>query len=151
MAKNLCNDLDAVGFVKAFEKDCVKVAERLEVPIENILGLAAQESQYGKGRIAVDLKNYFSMHAPAPLQIGAEHPKDNKKIKVAKFSKFKDCAESFESRFGHAVKGKTDPLAFAQALVAVRFNTGKAEDGGRANFVPYLVSIINAVKGRRSC
>lgn len=151
LAKNFCNDLDAVSFVNAFKKECEGVATRLNVPIENILGLAAQESQYGKGRIARDLKNYFSMHAPAAFQIGSEHPQENRKIKVAKFSRFRDCAESFEKQFGHAVKGKADPLVFAQALVAVRFNTGRAEDGGRANFIPYLVGIIGAVKGRLSC
>jgi hypothetical protein len=151
LSLNLCNNLVAVAFVKKYRDDCEEVAKRLDVPVENILGLAAQESLYGEGRIAKDLKNYFSMHAPAPKQIGAEHPLGNNKIKVAKFSTFKDCAESFEQRFGPAVKGKKSPDDFAQTLVRIGFNTGKAENGGRAGFANYLVGIINAVKGRLTC
>ena len=52
-------------FVKKCRPDCQPIADRLKVPVENILGLAAQESQYGEGRIASQYNNYFSMHAPA--------------------------------------------------------------------------------------
>jgi hypothetical protein len=86
-----------------------------------------------------------------PLLIGAENPLGNKKIKVARFSTCKDSAESFEQRFGQAVKGKKDAADFAQTLVRIGFNTGKAENGGRAGFANYLEGIINAVKGRLSC
>ncbi|MDI5829785.1 hypothetical protein MJN51_39885, partial [Salmonella enterica subsp. enterica serovar Kentucky] len=40
------------------------------VPVENILGLAAAESQYGTGRIAREYNNYFSLQAPASFQSG---------------------------------------------------------------------------------
>lgn len=151
MAQNLCNHAIAVSFVHKYEKSCTAVASRLGIPVENILGLAAQESEYGQGRIATELNNYFSMHAPAKYQIGAEAPKKNPKIKVAKFATFEQCAESFEYKFGDAVKGKKDPAEFAQALIRAGYNSGDSNTGGRTGFAMYLVGIINAVKVRLSC
>lgn len=151
MAANLCNNVGAVSFVIKYKNDCQIIADQLEVPVENILGLAAQESQYGTGRIARELNNYFSMHAPAPFQTGAEAPLGNSRIKVAKFSSFFQSAQSFSTRYGIAVRGKKDPLVFAQALVSIGFNTGNAANGGRAGFANYLADIIKVVKGRLSC
>jgi hypothetical protein len=151
MSYNFCNYALAIAFVKKYEKACMAVAIQLEVPVENILGLAAQESQYGQGRIAADLNNYFSMHAPAKFQIGVESAKKEPKIKVAKFASFENGAESFADRFGHAVKGKKDPADFAQALIRVGFNSGNSANGGRTGFALYLVDIIKAVKARLSC
>lgn len=151
MAQNFCNYAVAVSFVHKYEKACQAVAIRLDVPVENILGLAAQESEYGQGRIATDLNNYFSMHAPAKYQIGAEPPKKNPKIKVAKFATFEQCAESFEYKFGDAVRGKKDPAEFAQALIRAKYNSGDSSTGGRTGFAMYLVGIIKAVKVRLSC
>jgi hypothetical protein len=112
---------------------------------------AAQESQYGSGRIARELNNYFSLHAPAPFQIGAEAPLGNARIKVAKFSSFLQSAQSFAARYGHAVKGRKEPLAFSQALVSIGFNTGNATNGGRDGFAHYLADIIKVVRGRMAC
>lgn len=66
---NQCNIQTAVAFVQQHVDDCAVLAKRLNVPVENILGLEAHESQHGIGRIAVQDNNYFSLHAPAPLQI----------------------------------------------------------------------------------
>ncbi len=40
-------------------KVCEIIAKELDVPVENILGLAAAESQYGTGRIAVEYNTTF--------------------------------------------------------------------------------------------
>ena len=151
MANNLCNNASAVSFVHKHKGDCAFIARQLAVPLENILGLAAQESQYGTGRIARELNNYFSMHAPAPLQIGAEAPLGNPNLKVAKFSSFFESAQSFSARYGGAVYGKKDPLDFAHALVSASFNTGNSANGGRDGFATYLASIIKAVRERLQC
>lgn len=137
--------------MKNFEKYCVDTARRLDVPIENIVGLAAQETLYGKGRIAIDCKNYFSMRAPAPGQIGSEPALKDPKVKLAKYGKIIDSVESFETKWGPFVKSKKDPMDFANALVRAGFNTGKAENGGRAGFASYLAGIIVSVKGRLTC
>nr|WP_256262806.1 glucosaminidase domain-containing protein [Pseudomonas gingeri] len=147
----LCNNIAAVTFVSKHKAVCQPIADQLDLPVENILGLAAQESQYGSGRIARELNNYFSLHAPAPLQIGAQAPTGNSQIKVAQFSSFQQCAQSFATRYGAAVRGKKDPLEFAQTLVKIGFNTGNAATGGRDGFAKYLAQIIIAVKGRMAC
>jgi flagellum-specific peptidoglycan hydrolase FlgJ len=147
----LCNEVGAMAFIMRYKGDCQTIANQLDVPVENILGLAASESLYGQGRIAMEWNNYFSMHAPAPFQIGAESPKKNRKIKVAKFSSFLQSAQSFAARFGHGIRGKKDPRAFAQALVDHRFNTNDEATGGRENFKIFLVDVIKAVKVRLSC
>ena len=151
MSAKSCNNLTAVAFIYKFRNDCELIAKQLNVPVENILGLAAQESQYGVGRIASECNNYFSMHAPAPLQIGEESAHGNAKVKIAKFASFSQSAQSFAMRYGSAVKGKSDPKEFAQALVCIHFNTGDASTGGRGGFAPYLTGIIQAVKERMLC
>ena len=59
-----CNNTGAVRFVQQYLKECELIAKQLDVPVENILGLAAKESFYGQGRIATEYNNYFSMHGP---------------------------------------------------------------------------------------
>jgi len=151
VSARLCNNISAVTFVSKYKAVCQPIADQLDLPVENLLGLAAQESQYGTGRIARELNNYFSMHAPAPLQIGAEAPLGNASIKVAKFDSFQKSAQSFASSFGTAVRGQRDPMAFAQALVRSGYNTGNAKTGGRDGFARYLADIIIAVRGRMAC
>jgi len=46
----LCNNIAAVTFVSKHKAVCQPIADQLDLPVENILGLAAQESQYGSGR-----------------------------------------------------------------------------------------------------
>ena len=53
----LCNNTNAVTFVSKYKAACQPIADQLDLPVENILGLAAQESQYGAGRIARELNN----------------------------------------------------------------------------------------------
>ncbi len=66
-----CNNVGAVRFVHEHMKVCEIIAKELDVPVENILGLAAAESQYGTGRIAREYNNYFSLQAPASFsQVG---------------------------------------------------------------------------------
>lgn len=149
--RNLCNAVDAVAFVHKYRADCEPVAKQLAVPVENILGLAAQESQYGRGRIASEYNNYFSMHAPSPLQVRSESAKNNPKVKVAVFNSFADSARSFAMRYGPSVKGISDPKQFGEALVKAGFNPGTAELGGRAGFADYVAEIIGQVKIRLAC
>jgi flagellum-specific peptidoglycan hydrolase FlgJ len=151
MSANPCNVVDAVMFVQKFRADCELIAKQLNVPVENILGLAAQESEYGRGRIASEYNNYFSMHAPAPGQLRAEPARKDPKVKVAVFGSFAASAQSFATKFGSAVNGKSDPKQFANALVGAGFNPGSAEKGGRTGFADYLARIIEQVKARMAC
>lgn len=151
MALNVCNNQEAVDFVMNYKSDCVTIAKLLKLPTEYILGLAALESQYGKGRIAREYNNFFSMHAPAPYQSGAIAPLGNAKIKVAIYPSFLDCARSFATRFGSTLIGLTTPEAFAKELVRIHFNTGNPATGGTAGYAAKVADIIKVVKARMEC
>ncbi len=151
MGNKLCNNVAAIEFIQKFKADATHIAIDLRVPLENILGLAAEESNYGKGRIATEYNNYFSMHAPAPGQTGAAAAQGSKTVKVATYDSFLACGQSFSSRYGRYVEGKNDPTDFANALVEAGYNPADSKKGGRDDFVEYLVGIINACKVRLSC
>ena len=133
--KNPCNAVDAVTFIHKFRADCGPIAKQLGGSIENILGLAVQESEYGgEGRIAFEYNNYFSMHAPAPLQIRVESARKDSKVKIAVYSSFSASAQSLVMRYGSFVKGVSGSKKFAEALIRARFNSGSAKNGGRDGF-----------------
>ena len=140
-----------MAFVATYKPHLEPVAKKLRLPVENLLGLAAEESQWGQGYIAMKYNNYFSMHAPAKLETREVPARRNPAVKVAVFRSFGDCAESFAARYGSAVAGKSNPADFAKALVSVSFNTGNAKTGGRDDFVPYLVHIIEMTRRRLNC
>jgi hypothetical protein len=151
MARNPCNAVDAVMFAQRVRHDCEIIAKQLDVPVENIIGLAAEESEYGRGRIASEYNNYFSMHAPAPFQKGSEPAKAAPKVRVAVFDSFLESAQSFAAKYGSLVKGIADPKDFGAALVRGGFNSGSASTGGRDNFAQYLAGVIADVKARIAC
>jgi hypothetical protein len=127
------------------------LAKQIDVPSENILGLAAHESQYGQGRFATEGNNFFSMHSPAPLQTGTITALGAPKMKVATFNSFLQSGQSFLARFGEAVRGKKDPGEFSKALVASHFNTGNAKTGGRPGYAKLVEDAIGMVKARMQC
>lgn len=151
VADPLCNNQDAVKFVHGFQSEATDMAKQVSVPVEFILGLAAEETQYGTGSIAIECNNYFSLHAPAPGQSGARPAKGDPKVLVAKFDSVHDSGASFIKKYGDSIKGASDANDFAKRLIKARFNSGSGADGGRADFVTYLVGIIRAVKVRMDC
>ncbi len=82
---NSCFSRPAVEFVAKYRVDAKVIADSLDVPLENILGLAAYESSYGSGRIASQNNNYFSMHAPAPFETGEDNAQRSQ-VKIAVFN-----------------------------------------------------------------
>src|SRR5206468_4775551 len=60
-----CNAVGAVSFVRAHQADATIVAQDLEVPTENILGLSGIESTWGTNRFAREGNNFFSLHGGA--------------------------------------------------------------------------------------
>ncbi|MCL2162129.1 MAG: hypothetical protein FWH56_09660 [Betaproteobacteria bacterium] len=156
MASSLCNVAQAVEFVHRFRADCQRVIDedKLDIPLENFLGLSAKECGYGQSPIIKrGLNNYFSMHSPAPLEIGRSQALGNPKVFLAHYTSFYHCAKSFSMRWGNTVRGKKDPSAFANALVCSRgcYNSGNDATGGNSNFIKDLLDVIRAVKVRLSC
>jgi len=65
--------------------DAQSLADKLHMPVENILGLSAFESGWGKGPYAADGgNNFLSLHYPAPFATGYRTTPDGK-AKVATF------------------------------------------------------------------
>jgi hypothetical protein len=107
-------------FVDAHLADTRKAAEKLGVPVENILGLAAFESGWGEQRFAAQGNNYFGIHYPAPLASGFMLTADGD-AKVATFASYADSLQSFVAISGSIVQDERDPEAFAVAAQ----NSGK--------------------------
>ncbi len=92
------------------------LADKLHVPVENILGLSAFESGWGNGRFVINGRNnYLSLHYPAPGATGFILATESG-VRVATFRSFDDCAIAFYQRYGHLVDGVTDPEKFAATL-----------------------------------
>ena len=140
-----------LDWIAAHKDDAAKVAKELGVTTADILGLSALESAWGDGPFAADgLNNFFSQHAPAPLQNGTT-PNQSGTVMMAKFASYADSAESFARQYGYIVKNTPSPAAFATKLQ----NAGKFginEDGSKSpTFVPGVTNTINGLALRLNC
>ncbi len=135
-----------VAFITAHSNAATEVASRLQVPPANLLGLSAEESEWGQHRFARDLNNFFGQHAGSPGSVGTHTytTPGGKKVSMAIFEGFPSSVQSFETRFGSLVHGLSDPTAFAKALVP-KFNTANAATGGNPKFVPLVSATIRSV------
>ncbi len=58
-----CNDTRAVTFIQEHLDDATQLAAQLQVPVEFVLAVSADESQFGTSPIAKRAHNYFGVHA----------------------------------------------------------------------------------------
>ncbi|MGA8549411.1 MAG: glucosaminidase domain-containing protein [Stellaceae bacterium] len=107
-------------FGDAHLADAQKAADKLGIPVENILGLSALESNWGISRFASQGNNFFGIHYPAPYATGYLQAKRGSN-KVATFASYADSLKSFIALSGSLIEDKSDPEAFAAALQ----NSGK--------------------------
>ena len=146
---SVCNSVNAVTFIKDHQTDAAKVAEQLNVPTENILGLSGIESQWGLNRFAKEGNNYFSLHG------GKDKPYANGSMQalqgawMSTFPTYLASAQSFAEQYGSLVNGKSDPQEFAKGLMP-RFNSGKAPLGN-PDFVKDTANTIQMTKRRMGC
>jgi hypothetical protein len=127
--------------------DAQNGADELGIPVENILGLSALESGWGKSRFAAEGQNYFGLHAPSPFQTGTiQATKTKRKVEVATFRSYADSLNSFIARYGSLIRGVSDPKTFARILQ----NTGSFgvdEDGRkRPEYVPDVDATIRGFR-----
>ncbi len=151
-----CNVAYAVDFVKAHVADAAEVAARLRVPTQNVLGLSAAESGWGRdwnvtrtadnGQPAM---NFFSLQGNAKSPFANGSVLSGKGTRLSAFPSYKAATQSFEAQFGGLVTGKVAPIDFAKALVS-RFNSGKAPLGN-PRFIPDLVNAIGMTQRRMGC
>ena len=106
-------------FVDANLNATDQVAQRLNVPVANILGLSAVESGWGLGSFILDgptvadsTNAYFGMHAPAPFMDGTT-PIGNGPGAMAGFTSYQDALNSFAAKYGSMIQGVSDPTQFA--------------------------------------
>ena len=133
-------------FVDAHLADAQKAADRLGIPVENILGLSALESTWGTSRFAAQGNNYFGIHYPAPYATGHMKAKRGP-TKVATFASYADSLKSFVQISGSLVRDKSDPEAFAAALQ----NSGKfginPDTGAKVpTYVPNVAATIRGLQ-----
>ncbi|HTQ12315.1 MAG TPA: RHS repeat-associated core domain-containing protein [Rhizomicrobium sp.] len=148
----LCNNANAVSFVKHHEADAAAVAQQLQVPTSFVLGLSAAESQYGTNRFSRLGNNFFSLqgNASSPFANGSMQAQ-NSSAQLSTFPSYAASAQSFAAQYGAGVRGADTPEQFAQDLVDEVFNTANAETGGDPHFVSKTASVINSVARRMKC
>jgi hypothetical protein len=135
------------AFVDAHLADAQKAADKLGVPVEDILGLMALESGWGTDRFAADGNNYFNIYYPAPYAIDWVKAHDSN-ARIAVFASAADGLASFAAESGSTVQGVRDPAAFAAALQ----NSGRYgidPDSGK-KVVGYVEGLAATIRGLAS-
>jgi len=136
-------------FVDAHLADAQRIADKLGVPVENILGLSALESGWGGenpgARFAIEANNFLSLHYPIAGASGYVLTTDGK-VKVARFNSYADCLEAFANKYGNLARGVSDPAKFASILQ----NAGAYGINRDGTKVPSFVSdTASTIKGLR--
>lgn len=144
-ASDPCANHKVVDFINMHRADAQALADRLGVPIENILGLSANESGYGKSGLATNANNFFGLTKGFPGSIGSYRANHRLWSKFPPDAGFNASALAFERVFGDAVRGITDETKFLEALVRKGFDT---EDGG---FVSGTRAVMDGVARRLDC
>ena len=148
--KNPCTATNAVDFIQAHKSDAIKVANTLNVPTENILGLSGIESSWGKSNAAIKANNFFGLHGGTICTICNGFLENKRGGSMSAFPSYLASAQSFAAQYG-GVQGIKDPEEFAKILIKLGFNSGKLPDGN-PNFIPNTAdTIINTGVRMRGC
>jgi RHS repeat-associated protein len=146
----LCNNTDAVAFVKAHRGDAAKLAGMNGNTTAEILGLSLAEVGPSGNTLSKVGNNYFSMEGAnsANLPYATGSALTARGARFAKYPSYFVSGLSFLARYGASIRGKTDPMAFAQALVP-HFNDPK--HGGTPRFVHNTAAVIGDTATRMGC
>jgi hypothetical protein len=133
-------------FVDAHLADAQRVADQLAVPVENILGVSAEESAWGESRFAIEGNNFFGLHYPAPFATGYL-PARRGPARVATFASYADNLRSFAAIAGSLVRGVSDPSDFAAALQnSGKFGIDTRTGQKRPDYVPGVAGTIRGLR-----
>lgn len=136
-------------FVDAHLSATEKAAKELNVPVANILGVAALESGWGLGSFVLDgptvvesTNSYFGMHAPAPFMDGTTQASSGPAL-VASFASYEDSLKAFVAVKGPIIRNISDPLQFATVIqikgeFGIDMITGKFDP----TYIPKLTDTI---------
>jgi RHS repeat-associated protein len=151
-----CNEKDptnkrVLDFMRANIAQAQILAQQLNVPVANILGLASEESTQGTSNVALNAHNFFGIHAGAAGSIGTYTTSGGANVSVFPAATgFLTSGQSFVNQWGPQVSGQANAGAFANALVP-SFNTANAKTGGNPDFVSLVTGAINGIKRRLIC
>jgi hypothetical protein len=146
-----CGAKQALSFIHTNQAAAATVAQQLNVPTQNVLGLSGIESSWGQSNAALQANNFFGLHGGtnAPFATGVWYTSGG--VAMSSFPSYLASAQSFAAQNGSFVKGVANPTAFAQGLVKAGFNPATAAGGGNPDFVSSTASTINATAGRMQC
>lgn len=143
-----------LDWILAYRTDARWVADTLKTTVQNILGLAAVESEFGTNRFAKDGKNFFALSTsrekPLPGQIGLMIAMGNPNVGMAKFPDFLTCAKAFAQVRGQLILGEADPARFA-TILQTRGKFGIGPRGPILGYVKELTAVIRDVAIRLNC
>jgi hypothetical protein len=126
-------------------------ARALGIPVENILGLSALESDWGRSRFAQDGNNYFGVDWPAPGANGwmeaRKASKGGKKARLATFSSVEAGFSSFVTKY-HGLSNLSDPEKFA-TMLQDKYKFGIDKDTGE-KLKGYVPDVVGTIKKLRS-
>ena len=143
-----------LDWIMTYRNDCRVIADFLRTSVQNILALAAIESDFGHNRWARDGNNYFSLSTPRdktlPYQIGLQVGMSDPKTGMAKYEDFFHSAKSFAETKGQLVKGHMEPDRFA-TILHTRANMGQSPEGPIDDYVQKLTTIVRSLELRLNC
>jgi RHS repeat-associated protein len=137
---------DKKAFVDANKASAAVIANKLNVPAANILGLSFEESHNPRGGltpIAQDCHNFFGIHRGGAFSNGA-CPGHRIVSAFPASNGYLLSGESFAQKYGNAVKGITDPSAFASHIPR-SFNS-RVAPGGNPDFDSLIAGTIIGIK-----
>jgi hypothetical protein len=103
-------------FIEAHLADAQKAAAELHVPVENILGISALETEWGQYHFAAEGNNYFGLRYPTRRATGFVVSKDFPHPKVATYASYADCLSDFVDKYKKLISGVKDPGEFSRIL-----------------------------------
>jgi hypothetical protein len=143
-----------LDWIVRHRNDVLEAADILQTTVQNILGLAAVESDFGQNRFATDGNNFFALSTtrqnPLPGQIGLMIAQGDPNIGMARFEDFQAPSKAFALTSGQMVKGEIDPARFATILQS-RGKFGTGPRGPVPGYLNQLTEVIHELAIRLNC
>ena len=143
-----------LDWILKHRNDAIEVAATLKTTVQNILVLAAVESDFGRNRFVREGNNFFALSTtrqnPLPGQIGLMIAMGDPNVGMAKFQDFLTCGKAFAQTRGQLIKGETDPARFASTLQN-RGKFGIGPQGALPAYVKQLTGVIHELAIRLNC
>jgi len=143
-----------LDWILAYRNDAQQASVDLRTSVQNILALAAVESDFGRNRWAREANNFYALSTrrdqKLPYQIGFVVALGDPKIGMAKYEDFFHCTKSFAETKGQLIKGHVDPHRFA-TILHTQGNMGNGPEGPIMGYVAEVMRVIRELELRLDC